>query len=139
MLSNSKTGTLIRFMLIILLLLVTAAAHAAEGSAPAKISPGDWISLIVGVLGFVSAWAMRSNRLPSGARKWLSKLGGQEAVFDILASANSFAERTPAQRRSWAVSELQDLAYKSTGLKLPTSIANLIVEFVYQEYRKITK
>lgn len=99
------------------------------------ISPGDWASVAVGVLGFASALASRRDRLPSWARKWLKRIGSQRIV-DAIERAASIAEMSPEQRRKQAVVYLQKLCVTEVGFPIPASIANLLVEHIYQQWKR---
>ena len=95
----------------------------------------DWISLIVGILGLVTAWISRKGQLPAWTRKWLNKIK-IERVLEAIDKAAAIADLTPDQRRKQAVIYLQKLCIKELGFPVPASIANLLVEFVYQTYKR---
>ncbi|MEN6583063.1 MAG: hypothetical protein ABFD54_11485 [Armatimonadota bacterium] len=95
----------------------------------------DWITLGIGVIGFVTACLSRTDRLPSWARKWLKKIGAAR-ITDAIERAAAIAELTPDQRKKQAVSYLQKLCTKELGSPVPTSIANLLVEIVYQQWKR---
>ncbi|MCE5199916.1 MAG: hypothetical protein ABFD54_15115 [Armatimonadota bacterium] len=99
------------------------------------ISLQDWITLIVGMLGFISACLSRTDRLPSWARKWLKKIGAAR-ITDAIERAAAIAELTPDQRQKQAVVYLQKLCIKELGFPVPTSIANLLIEQVYQQWKR---
>jgi len=96
---------------------------------------GDWVSLAVGLIGILSAYLASRDRLPSWARKWLDRIGS-ERVLDAIERAASIAELTPEQRRKQAVVYLQKLTIQELGFPVPASIANLLVEYVYQQWKK---
>lgn len=100
-----------------------------------SVSVGDWVSLAVGLIGFVSAYMASKDRLPSWARKWLSRIGS-EKVLDAIERAASIAELTPEQRRKQAVIYLQKLTIQELGFPVPASVANLLVEYIYQQWKK---
>lgn len=95
----------------------------------------DWISLIVGVIGFITACLSRQSQLPAWARKWLNKIG-QKRIVDAIERAQAICELTPDQRRKQAVIYLQKLCIKELGFPIPASIANLLVEHVYQAWKR---
>lgn len=99
------------------------------------IPVGDWISLAVGLIGLLSAYASSKDRLPSWARNWLSRIGN-ERVLDAIDRAAAIAELTPEQRRKQAVIYLQKLTIQELGFPVPASVANLLVEYVYQQWKK---
>ena len=99
---------------------------------------GDWVSLIVGLLGFITAWLSRQDRLPTWARKWLKRIGTAN-ITDAIERAAAIAELTPDQRRKQAVIYLQKLTVKELGFPIPASIANLLVEHIYQQWKLVKK
>lgn len=101
-----------------------------------SVASGDWVSLAVGVLGAVSAYMSQKDRLPSWARKWLKRIGTQR-ITDAIERAASIAELTPDQRRKQAVVYLQEFCVKELGFPVPESIANLLVEHIYQQWKRI--
>ena len=98
----------------------------------------DWVSLAVGVTGLLTALASQKDRLPSWARKWLKRIG-PERITDAIERAASIAEMSPDQRRTQAVIHLQKLAIKELGFPVPQSIANLLVEHVYQQWKRVRR
>mgnify|MGYP000704715670 CR=1 FL=1 len=48
-----------------------------------SISLNDYIALAVGILGFLTAWLSRKDRLPAWARRWLKRIG-PDAMGDLL-------------------------------------------------------
>ncbi len=95
----------------------------------------DWISLAVGVIGALTAFLSQKDRLPSWARKWLSRIG-PERITDAIERAAAIAEMTPDERRQQAVIYLQKLCVKELGFPIPASIANLLVEYIYQQWKR---
>lgn len=102
------------------------------------VSLNDWVSLSVALIGFLTAWASRSNRLPARARKWLKRIG-RKKIADAIERAGAIAELTPDQRRQQAVIYLQKLCLKEFGFPVPSSIANLLIEFIYQGLKRAGK
>lgn len=100
-----------------------------------SIPVGDWVSLAIGLMGFLSAYVSSRDRLPSWARKWLNKIGS-EKVSDAIERAASIADLSPEQRRKQAVIYLQKLTIQELGFPVPASVANLLVEYVYQQWKK---
>lgn len=95
----------------------------------------DWISLAVGVVGFATAYLAQKDRLPSWARQWLKRVG-PERIKDAVERAAAIAEMTPDQRRQQAVIYLQKVSMKDLGFPIPSSVANLLVEYIYQRWKK---
>ncbi len=100
------------------------------------VSISDLVSLGVGLLGFISAIAARKTQLPSWARKWLKRIGSR-SVIDAIERAGAIIELTPDQRRKQAVIYLQKLSVKKLGFPIPASIANLLVEHLYQQRKRL--
>lgn len=100
-----------------------------------SVSVGDWVSLAIGLIGLVSAYASSRDRLPSWARKWLNRISS-DRVLDSIERAAAIVELTPEQRRKQAVVYLQKLTIQELGFPVPASIANLLVEYVYQQWKK---
>ncbi len=103
-----------------------------------SISLIDWLSLAIGLITALWGIAQRSNRLPAWAREWLNKIG-VDGVTEAIEHAATFAAMAPEKRREEAVKYLKQLVKNTTGLDLPTSIANLLIEFVYQQWQKKAK
>jgi hypothetical protein len=95
----------------------------------------DWVSLIAGLVGWIAAWLARRDSLPPWAKKWLKRIGRAQ-VSDAVERAASLAELTPEQRRSEAVIFLQKLAVAKLGFPVPSSIANLLIENAYQQWKR---
>jgi len=95
----------------------------------------DWISLAVGVIGCLTALLARKGRLPAWARKWLKRIGPAQ-ITDAIERAAAIAELSPEARRRQAVVYLQKLTVKELGFPVPASVANLLVEHVYQQWKR---
>lgn len=95
----------------------------------------DWISLAVGIIGFLTALAARRDRLPAWARKWLRRIGTAQ-ITDAIERAAAIAELSPEGRRAQAVTYLQELTVRELGFPVPQSIANLLVEHMYQQWKR---
>jgi hypothetical protein len=99
------------------------------------VSTQDWVSIAVGAVGALTAYMSQKDRLPSWARKWLSRIG-PERITDAIERAGAIAELSTDERRKKAVVYLQELCVKDLGFPVPSSIANLLVEQVYQQWKK---
>jgi hypothetical protein len=105
----------------------------------------NWIlghlDLIVYAAVTIGGWAIARimPALPAAARNWLKAVGGKDLVFKIFTEAKQFAENTPEARRAWAVATLQKKAGELTGRPMPASVANLIIEFIYNEWKELNK
>ena len=98
------------------------------------VSTQEWVSLAVGVVGALTAYLGRKDRLPAWARKWLSRIG-PERITDAIERAGAIAELSADERRKQAVVYLQKLCIKELGFPVPMSIANLLVEHIYQQWK----
>lgn len=101
-----------------------------------KIVPvKDWFALAIGVIGLVMSYLQSRDRLPKWARQWLARIG-QDKVEEAVEYAARLAQLTDDERRREAVSYLVKLSEKELGLAIPESIANLLVEYVYQQWKR---
>ena len=100
-----------------------------------NVPMSDWISLTVGVFGFATAYLAQKHRLPPWARRWLKRVG-PERIADAIDRAAAIAEMTCDERRQQAVIYLQKVSIKDLGFPIPASVANLLVEYVYQQWKK---
>ncbi len=95
----------------------------------------DLVSLAVGVVGALTAYLSQKDRLPSWARKWLGRIG-TDRITDAIERAAAITELSADERRKQAVIYLQKLCIKDLGFPVPESIANLLVEHIYQQWKK---
>lgn len=98
------------------------------------VSTQEWVSLAVGAVGALTAYLGRKDRLPAWAHKWLSRIG-PERITDAIERAGAIVELSPDERRKQAVVYLQKLCIKELGFPVPASIANLLVEHIYQRWK----
>jgi hypothetical protein len=98
-------------------------------------SLGDWVALAVGILGLALSYLSRRDRLPKWVRGWLSRIG-QDKIEDAIEYAAKLQGLTSEQRRQEAVAYIIRLTEKELGLVIPESIANLLVEYVYQQWKR---
>jgi hypothetical protein len=99
------------------------------------VSLNDWVSLAVGLSGLVTAYLSQKNRLPAWARSWLKRIG-PDRIKDAIQRANAISEMSSDERRQQAIIYLQKVCLKELGFPIPTSIANLLVEYIYQQWKK---
>ena len=99
------------------------------------VSNQDWVTLAVGAFGAATAYLSSRDRLPAWARKWLKRVG-PERITDAIERAGAIAELSSDERRKQAVIYLQKLCLKELGFPIPSSIANLLVEHIYQQWKK---
>jgi len=66
---------------------------------------------------------------------WLRKLGGKDAVRNLLLLAAELGDKSPEEKRAWVVKELQTLSMEKLEVKLPTSVANRLVEYFFKQLK----
>ncbi|MCE5314510.1 MAG: hypothetical protein ABFD49_08655 [Armatimonadota bacterium] len=103
-----------------------------------SVSLNDWVALALAMFGFLSALISRTDRLPTWARKWLKRIGSAR-ITDAIERAAAIVELTPDQRRKQAVIYLQKLCIKELGFPIPASIANLLIEHIYQKWKRLRR
>ncbi len=101
----------------------------------ASISLGDYAGIIIGVVGLLAAWLAKSKRLPKWARTWLDRIT-PEKIEQTIEEVDLFTDMTPEEKRQEVVRLLQEYCEQEFGFPIPTSIANLLVEFIYQQWKK---
>lgn len=94
----------------------------------------DWAVLLVGVLGAAVAFVQRSGRLPVSARRWL-KAVGEHRIEAAVAYVAGLVGLTPDERRAEAAAWVVKICDREFGVVIPESIANLLVEYVYQKWK----
>lgn len=99
----------------------------------------DLIPYAVAFFGMACALLSRWGKLPSNVRRWLRAVGEGQVLAKIQAAAVDISQSSNEKKREWVVAEIQALALRETGLPMPDSVANLIVENVYQAYKRATK
>lgn len=95
----------------------------------------DWAALSIGILGAVLGYVQSRDRLPKWARRWFGRIGRQN-VESAIAYAAALAGLTAEERRREAAAYLVRLTEKELGFPVPQSIANLLIEFVYQQWKR---
>ncbi len=120
--------------------------HITIGSVSFDVSLVDLAMLASAILS--AAWAFLVahvfDRLPKAARQWLARkeidpAAIQKQALALIAGAEALKEMTADQRRAYVAEKLQQWTWKHAGVRVPTSIANLIIEVAYQAYRKRVK
>jgi hypothetical protein len=95
----------------------------------------DWMALSVGLVGLIVGQLQARDRLPGWARRWLGQLG-RDRIEQVIGEAAKMADLSPDARRIWVVRRLAELAERELGLTLPESVGNLLVEYVYQIWKR---
>ena len=99
------------------------------------INLNDWVFLALALIGALGTLA-RANRLPEPLRTCLKHISANE-VLEAIAKAEAMRELTSSQRRDAVASYIQKFCLAKTGVKIPRSIANFTVEYVYQQWKRI--
>jgi len=94
----------------------------------------DWAAFGVGIVCAIIAFAQRSGRLPASARKWLKAIG-ESRIEAAIAYAAGLVGLTPDERRAEAAAWVVKICDRELGVAMPDSIANLLVEYVYQRWK----
>lgn len=95
----------------------------------------DWSALSIGLLGVVLSYVQSRDRLPKWARQWLGRIG-RDRVENAIDYAARLSNMSSDDRRREAVAYLIRLTEKELGFAVSESIANLLVEFVYQQWKR---
>jgi len=101
----------------------------------------DIAMTLITLLSLTFAWLGKKKRLPKWLDNWLSHVG-LARIYDALEEANKFLQMSPTQRRNEAVKILKAECKSQLNFELPTSIANLLIEYGYQLWRagvKVTR
>lgn len=91
----------------------------------------DWIALIIGLSGLITAFVARSNSLPGPIKNYIARLGGQKSIDFVVVEATKLLGATDVERQAEALRLLQDVARKKLGWMIPDSIANYIIEHLW--------
>jgi hypothetical protein len=95
----------------------------------------EWLDIgwfVVSVIGIVIARYWPS--LDAEARKWLSIVGGADAVKRFITEAAEMCGNGESNsvKRQFVLNEMRAAA-KTQGLELPDSVGNIILEFVFRQ------
>jgi len=95
----------------------------------------DIITVTVPVLSAIMAWLAQRDRLPANVRRWLARIGIKR-IESIIRACAELVTASPEQRRMRAILLIQDEAERRFGITIPDSVANLLLEYVYQRWKK---
>lgn len=95
----------------------------------------DWVALTIGLIGVVLGYVQSKDKLPKWAREWLNRIG-PDNIESAVEYAAKLTNMTAEQRRDAAVTFLMRFADQELGLVVSKSIANLLVEYVYQQWKR---
>lgn len=98
----------------------------------------DWVLLAITAISAGVTWLARRRQLPAGVRKWLNRIG-RDDILEAIKEAETFGGLTPDERRKRVVAKLQEITRERLGFEVPTSVANLLVELVYQTWMSLKK
>ncbi len=94
----------------------------------------DWAAFCVSVVCVILAIIQRSDRLPVSVRRWLKAIG-ERRVEAAVAYAAEIVGLTPDERRKEAALWISRISKREFGAEVPESIANLMIEYVYQRWK----
>jgi len=108
-----------------------------------NVSTNDWIALAVGILGIIlpllTAWLRERTKAPVWLQEWLGKAGNGDTVRERLTylvnAAESFSEKDDEQRKDYVKQSLIRWLVAS-NISIPDSVVNLLIEWVYQTYKR---
>lgn len=96
----------------------------------------DIISLVVGLGGLLVGWLQRRNKLPKWAAKWLDKIE-LARVLRVIDDVSSYHDLSEKGKREKAVATLKQITERELGGGIiPDSVANLLVEYGFQLWKK---
>jgi hypothetical protein len=98
-------------------------------------STQDWAALAIGLIGAVLGLVRSQDRLPKWARRWLARIG-RDRVESAIEYAAKMSGLSSDERRREAAAYLMRLSEKEIGFAIPESIANLLVEYIYQQWKR---
>ena len=100
-----------------------------------NVSIKDWLVLAIGFIGLFAAQLESRNRLPGWARRWFARIGN-DRIEQAIEYAAKIEGLSPEARRKEAVDYLVRLSERELGFHIPTSVANLLIEYVYQQWKR---
>lgn len=74
--------------------------------------------------------------LTKESQKWAKLIGGKEKILEVLLMAATLSEYNDEQKKDWAAKQLKEIA-ANNGCNMPDAVANLLVEFFYNQYKKL--
>jgi len=101
----------------------------------------DTLGFIVGVVGLVIGFiCLKNYQLPIAVRLWLRRIGIANVEAFIKDAIAYYSDDTPGEvKRDYVVQHLKNFVKTNFNFDLPTSYANLIVEYVYQKIKAAEK
>lgn len=94
----------------------------------------DWVLVGTTILGFIK-WYFERNKLPAKYQKILDKITADK-VKELIEMASKYEKMTDAEKLDFVSEELRKYAETHLGITISSTIAKLIVQFVYQKYFK---
>jgi uncharacterized membrane protein YcfT len=85
------------------------------------------ISIILGLMHKFSA------KLPPKVAEILNGIGQDEIERYLTEAVRLYSD--PTARREWVVKQIQTIARTELHIEVPTSVANLLVEYVFQRWK----
>ena len=94
----------------------------------------DWVFIGTTIIAGLK-WYFQRNKLPKSIQAILDKIGKDE-IAKIVGDVAKFTQLNDVEKHTMAVQQLQELAKRKLGLDVPTSIANIIVDYVWRIVNK---
>ena len=112
-----------------------------------NIPVSDIISFLIPILFAIGGWianylCSKGYVMPDWVKQFYKDLGGMPVVLHhIKRVQKSYTVASDEKKRQLVASELQRIYNSKFGgmSKMPDSVANLIVEFVYNNYKRLSK
>jgi hypothetical protein len=90
------------------------------------------------IIPAIFAWLIKSpltKGLPSWASVWFGRVSEND-IKGVILEAEKLEGYTSEQRRAYVAQWITDMVWKNWALKIPTSVTNLLVEYVYQRMKR---
>lgn len=99
-----------------------------------NVNISDWICFALAIIGTLATVLSQRDRLPSSVRVYLKKINTSE-IMEAIEKVQAMKTMTSSERREAVVTYIRKLCVEKTGVTIPKSIANLMVEYVYQQWK----
>jgi hypothetical protein len=93
------------------------------------------VILLLGVLSSILPRLQESKKIPRSWQAWIDKIS-EPQIRQWIADAERLQTLTGNARRDWVVKQAEGYAADYLGEFIPHGIAVLVVEYVYQRFKK---
>lgn len=97
----------------------------------------DWIFIATALFTGIK-WYFERNKLPKKYQKILDRIG-IDNITNLIQKIDHFADLNSNEKRILVVEELKTFVKRECDMELPTSLANLLVEYVFNLLKKEDK